>query len=209
MGQHHSLGCAGRARGVDHRDQVPGPRPPGFGEEVVHGGVVAPGKEVFPRYRPVPARRPVEDDDVHGVVQARSRFPCLFELLRVRHEDQRRAAVAEDVRDLGRGEGAVDRHIDRTRADAGPVGQRPLHTVLRQDRHAISAPDSRPGQRRRTAPRLVPDLGVGEGSRSAVGHACRKAVRCAKEEIDQGPLRNVGRGGKEIDGVGHIPNLLR
>src|SRR5207244_10535186 len=64
------------------------------------------------------------------------------DLLAVLGEDRLGAGVLEDVRDLVRGKGGVDRDVGRADELAGVVGDRPLDAVVREDRDAVAAPDA-------------------------------------------------------------------
>ena len=206
MAQHHSLGRSRGARGVDHRGQVIGPGPPRFRHEVVHRSVVAGRHEVVPAGRPVQVVAPVEHDNLQVESLAPCRILHLRVLFGVRHKDERSARVLQDVGHLRHGQRAVDGNVHRPRAQARPVGQRPLQPVLRENGHPVAASDPAARERRSPAPRLVAHLLVRERSavRSRiVGIVVRHSLAGVKEELDERAFRDVRRVGKVVDRVGH------
>ena len=207
VGQHHALRRPGRARGVDHRRDVFGRGPPGPGLEVASVRVVAAREEIVPRDGAFGGGQSLEDHDLHLAVEPRHRLAGLFQLLGVGDEDQRRAGVLDDVGNLRGGKRAVDRHVHHARAEARPVGERPLGAVLGEDGGPVAAPDTRLAKRRRAPPRDVGHLCVGVGPGVSAGDVVRGLVRKliygTEEQLDQGALRHIRRVGVVVDRVCH------
>ena len=79
----------------------------------------------------------LEHDHVLQRGQIRAHAPDLLRLLVRGYENRHRSGIAEDIGDLLRGERRIDRHVRHSAQEAGVVGDRPLGTILREDRDAV------------------------------------------------------------------------
>ena len=134
VGQHHALGVAGGARGVDQRGEVvrvrPAARPPA-------SAGTWPARPCPRASRSANGITPGPVASASNAMMCRSagarRLPDVEDLLQLRlagDEDRHGAGVAQDVVDLARGEGGVDRDVGAAGGEAGEVGDGPLGPVL-------------------------------------------------------------------------------
>jgi hypothetical protein len=159
VGEHHALGVAGGAGGVEEgRRQVRG--------DPVHplldpAGVVATGEQVVPRHH---ARvvDPVGVGQHHHVADrvhlGERLLPALVAVV-VLEDDDDGPGLAGDERDLVLGQGVVDRHRHGGRRHRAVVGQRVRRAVGRHDRDRVALLDAERDQRGSHPLGLLPRLG--------------------------------------------------
>ncbi len=161
MAEHHALGFAGRARGVQNRGEVVGlhfvggPIPDGLSiglarllNQLTQPANVAAADFFATRVvRKIPdARRQAG----HG--------RQLLRLLRSGHDDQICAAVLDLIRDLRSGQRGMDRHVNRAGQVNRHVQDDPLVAIVRDLHHPIAGLHTQLHQRRCGVPRVLGNL---------------------------------------------------
>ncbi len=149
MGEHHALGHAGGARGVDEIHQVAeveGLAARLNGVELGLGGVVALGQELGPRHgvgiAGIAHHAGVESDDVLQRGALAQQLPGYGILVLVAGEQHCGARVVDDVGGLILAAGGVDGHGHGAVVERGKVRDQNLGAVLREYAHAALLLDS-------------------------------------------------------------------
>jgi hypothetical protein len=190
--QHHALGVAGGAGGVDDGGQVIGTDPPDALPETRTGVPGGAGSEDLLEGQSARRRRPL---DLHHVLEAGAvaahadQHRRVFGAVRHNHAA---AGVAHLKRDLGGGEGGVHGHVHGAQIQHREVHHVPLRAVLRHQHHPVAPLHTEPrealGQGRRVLKQLAgrepPHLaGAVEGTVAVLLHR-----HVAPEDFDDGAL---------------------
>ena len=92
-------------------------------------------------------------------------------------DDQRRLGILDEIGELGRRVGGVERHIDQAGAQAGEIEQGALDRLLGLDEDPVAGPRAAPDQRRRIAGDGAVELGVAQADLAAFDEDRRLARR--------------------------------
>src|SRR6266542_1069309 len=125
----------------------------------------------------------LERDHVPQRRQARPHLADLLHLRGGRAEHRDRPRVPEDVLDLVRRQGGVNRHVGDAGAEARVVGQRPLEPRLREDRHTVAGRDAQLPQPERDGAHAGLRLAVRD-RRPGAGHFVAEGGRPARVALD-------------------------
>ncbi len=208
--EHHALGVARRARGVNDggdvlRAQAPGPllvltRQRRVGADaratLLHDRLQGVHGRAAGRGSGDPLRR--RDHD-HGreVGQLRRQPEQLGELDVVGHHHDLDAGVAEDELGLRRGQRRVDGNVDGAGGQDRKVGNGPFRAALADQPHAVAALDAEPAQTEAQGPDLLHEL-AGRKLPEAVGlaapdeHGPVEPLRQEERKFGQRGDRGVG-----------------
>ena len=121
----------------------------------------------------------------------------LRRLFFVRRHYYRRVRIGQDVADLGRGQGRIDRYGDASRRQDGKVGDHPLGPAVGQDRDPVACLHPERAQAEALVPHLVEELLRRE-------HSCRVTAALADQGIlRMAPVNVEGQLGNRADCIVH------
>ena len=209
VGQHHALGVAGGARGIDQRGEVVRRRGQRMRRASRGAGLAPRGRGRAARRssaRPVPARPASNAMMCAQAPAAASRIARTFSSWAASRRTTATAPrVAQDVLDLPGGQRGIDRDVGAAGGEAGVVGDGPLGPVLRQDRDPVAAPHAQLPEAEAAGPGPARRARGSSGGPAAValGRAwppagAPNALDGLEVELGQGarawaPLRGTGR----------------
>ena len=182
VGELHSLRWPGRSGGVDQGQHVVAGHGPPCGVEIEPGPRLG-GVEVVERQCTVGGR--VDDDQVLDGAAERDRRPDAIQERRLGHEHAV-TGICEQVRDLLRRRGVVDRERGGPEVHRRGVDEVELRTVGQDEADSVTPPDAERVKR----PGVAPDpLGIlGKRDRDAVGD---RAQRDLVGPVGRGELKRL------------------
>ncbi|GBD42535.1 hypothetical protein HRbin39_01929 [bacterium HR39] len=165
VAEHHSLGPAAGARGVDEAGEIVRPGPL---REVHLRRRLPLGQRLLPAHLAHVARRLVvaavhAHHHAHPAHLLEGRVQAGEELGRG-HDRRLRLAVLQQIGEIGRPVGGVGGHRHGPGAHDGEIGDAPLGAVLREQQHPLSGRDPRRGEKARKERRLAVHLRIGPGA---------------------------------------------
>ena len=172
VGQHRALRAPGGARRVEDRGEVVGPavdrgeRGRGIADAVGERAVAL---------------------SVEGLEAGRQRREA-FGAARIADE-QRRARILDEVRDLVRGIGGVERQEDDAGSEGGEVEGEGLRCLLDLHRHPVAGPEADVGERARRRQRPGVERRPGHRPPGRVG---QERGRACSERREKGVVERVG-----------------
>ncbi len=185
VGEHHPLGRARGAAGIDEGREVV--RLHGAGARLELRGVGAGPllDQLVEGDHPGVARRPLDEHEVADVRQLVDVGEEPFQVGGGLGDHHLGAAVARDIGRLVRQQRGVDRHQHGPRAERREVDRRPVRAVLRHQGHPVAVLDPELQERLRQPPDAVHQLRGGDRLVGAadLGHeAIRLVVACRLQE---------------------------
>ena len=168
MGQHHPLGVARRAAGVDERRQIVG------------GATASALLELSSRPWALSASRSWAKESIsdEGGSVDENEFAHIWhrgllaqqplQPLAALDKDHLGTAIVDHVGGLIGCQGGVDRHQDGTNTQGGEIDARPVRTVLSHQGDPVAPLDTQRAQRRRHPQHPVVQLSRGDGPKPAI-----------------------------------------
>src|SRR6185503_16031997 len=149
-------------------------------------------------------RGSVEHDHVPEAGKIALHLEHLVQLRGGRYERRDRFGIAQDVFGLLRGERRVDRDIGRARGQAGAIAQRPLRTILRDNRDLVARFDAQLAEAEGDRLDALERLTVGDGHPGAA-HLRAERRRWAGVPIDRGEEQLIER--TSVHGLNSTTNV--